>query len=72
MKNYNEFTESEIFTSFGLAEKAASNFFSENFSHSGRVGFEMFRQDDGSHIYQFYSKDDPAMDDVFECLIQGQ
>lgn len=72
MKAYSSFTENETYPTFATAEKAASNFFTENFGHSGRVGFEAFRQDDGGHIYQFYSKDDPAMDDVFECLIEGQ
>lgn len=60
------------FGNFQLAEKSASNFFKENFAHDGRVGFEAFRQDNGCHIYQFYSKTDPAMDDVFECTIEGQ
>lgn len=60
------------FKNFQEAEKAASTFFTENFDHNGRVGFEAFRQEDGSHIYQFYSKDDTGMDDVFECTIEGQ
>lgn len=69
MKSQNELTQ---YNSFKEAEQAAKTFFAVTFGHFCGVGFEAFRQDDGSHIYQFYSKDDPAMDDVFECTIENQ
>lgn len=54
------------FANFQDAQTAAGNFFSLNFQHSGLTGHE--EKKDG--ITEFYSKDDPGMDDTFECRIQ--
>ena len=54
------------FQKFSEAEQAASGFFKKNFDHSGRVGVEVNVKEG---TWSFYSKDDPAMDDTFECII---
>lgn len=53
-----------------IAQNAASEYFQQEFSHSGNVGIEKKEeQPDGTILYEFYSKDDPAMDDTFVCLV---
>lgn len=56
MKNYQTIEE---------AKNGAAAFFIENFQHSGQVGIESAN---GNEI-EFYSKDDPSMDDTFKCTV---
>lgn len=53
------------FTEFTAAETAAQIFFTENFGHTSGVGSE----GKGGQKVEFYSKDDPGMDDTFTCLV---
>jgi len=48
------------------ATEAAELFFSENFGYNSGVGIES----ENDNQVEFYSKDDPAMDDTFTCLIE--
>jgi hypothetical protein len=66
MKYYGK--ELPVFTNIVDARAAASKFFIDNFQHSGEVG--RLKNADGTT--EFYSKDDPAMDDVFLCDILNQ
>jgi hypothetical protein len=50
------------------ATKAAQEFFSENFNYNSGVGIE---KQEGDRV-EFYSQDDPGMDDTFTCLIEGK
>jgi len=58
MKTYKNITE---------ATEAAELFFNENFGHTQGVGIETEK---GNEI-EFYSKQDPAMDDTFTCIIEA-
>lgn len=55
------------------AENAASDFFKTKFNHSGRTGRErvfVTECDCGETTgVEFYSKDDPGMDDTFTVVI---
>jgi len=48
------------------ATEAAETFFSENFDYNIGVGIEK----QIGNQFEFYSKNDPAMDDTFTCLIE--
>jgi hypothetical protein len=48
------------------ATEAAELFFNDNFGHNQGVGIE---SENGKHI-EFYSKQDPGMDDTFTCIIE--
>ena len=62
MRNFKTFTE---------AVEAAERFFKETFNHSGNVGYSQHEINrDGSEFLEFYSKDDPAMEDTFKVTIQ--
>lgn len=55
----------ETFTTFQEAEKEAKNFFKRNFGYTTGVGIESAKGDQ----IEFYSLDDPGMDDTFVCII---
>lgn len=52
------------FKTFSKAEQAAKTFFVVNFNYTSGVGYEK-----KGNVYSFYSKDDSAMDDTFDCTI---
>lgn len=56
----------KTFKNIAKATIAAELFFSENFDYNSGVGIE---SKNGNQV-EFYSKDDPAMDDTFTCLIE--
>lgn len=56
MNTYKNFTE---------AEQGAIDFFKDNFGHDSGVGIE---KEEGNKV-EFYSLEDPGMDDTFICLI---
>ncbi len=56
----------KTFTSILDAEKAAQLFFSENFGYTNGVGINSAKD----KVVEFYSKDDPGMDDTFTCTIE--
>lgn len=55
----------ENFNTINEAATAAQSFFSENFGYNNGVGFIKI----GVNTYEFYSKNDPAMDDTFICIV---
>ena len=57
MKTYKNITE---------ATEAAELFFNENFGHNQGVGIE----NQTGNTIEFYSKQDPGMDDTFTCTIE--
>lgn len=65
-------TYDAIAKDFTQAELLATNFFIEMFNHSGNVGYskKTIQCECGeSLLVEFYSKDDPAMDDTYKVLI---
>lgn len=63
----------KTFDLYNLAANAAGEYFEQQYGHSGNVGIERKElQPDGSALYEFFSKDDPAMDDTFKCLVADQ
>lgn len=57
----------QTFKDFNTAQKAAELFFNENFGHKSGVGIESA----SGYIVEFYSKEDPSMDDTFFCRIES-
>ncbi|GAH13066.1 unnamed protein product [marine sediment metagenome] len=55
----------ETFKTFKKAEKAAKSFFYRRFGYSNGVGVESA----GGTRVEFYSLDDPVMNDTFVCII---
>lgn len=63
----------KTFDLINLAENAASRYFEQQYGHSGNIGIERkAQQPNGCTIYEFYSKDDPGMDDTYVCLVEDQ
>ena len=56
----------KTFKNITKATEAAETFFNENFDYKNGVGIEK----QIGNQFEFYSKDDPAMDDTFTCLIE--
>lgn len=55
----------KTFNNYNKAIEAAENFFITNFGYTNGVGVESAN---GSKV-EFYSKDDPGMDDTFTCIV---
>ena len=60
----------DTYSNINEASKAAQSFFSECFSYNDGVGVLNKKQnEDGNDVVEFYSKNDPAMDDTFICIV---
>lgn len=57
----------KTFVNMTEAQESAQNFFKNNFGHKKGVGIESVN----GNIFEFYSKDDPGMDDTYYCIIQN-
>ena len=57
----------ETFTTFQEAAEAAQEYFSTVFGYNNGVGIES----ETDNVVEFYSKDDPGMDDTYYCIIQN-
>ena len=57
----------ETFKTVAEATTAAIIFFEQNFDYQSGVGYEKRPE----NVLEFYSKDDPAMDDTFTCKIDA-
>jgi hypothetical protein len=55
------------FSNFQQAEQAAQNFFFEIFQEKDSVGVQLAN----GQIVGFYTKIDPAFDDIFTCIIDN-
>lgn len=58
----------ERFKTLEEAQQAAQIFFITNFDYYDGVGIEK----KSGNVVEFYSKDDPAMDDTFTCIVESE